>query len=99
MQPLILITVGYITGIIWGLYLNLNIAPIIFFVFGGYLVLLKKSQRLISYKWVIVAMGAAAIISNVQVRNLEDKFDTLFTNEEEIEVTGVIVTDGEMRRI
>lgn len=31
MRPLIFLVVGYITGISWGLYLNINIVPAIFF--------------------------------------------------------------------
>lgn len=86
MQPLILITVGYIIGIIWGLYLKLSIAPIIFLFFGGFIVFAKKIRKLAKYRWVVVAMGVAAVISNFQIRSLENKFDTFFTDGEEIEV-------------
>ncbi len=87
MQPIIFITVGYIVGIIWGLYLNTSIAPVIFFIIGAFFLFLKKSRKLIKYKYIITIMGLIAIISNAQIMSLEKKFDKLYFGKEEIKVT------------
>lgn len=85
-QPLLLITVGYITGIMWGLYLKTNIASIIFLVVVGGYVLLRKRYIINKYKMHIVLFVFCAILSYVQVNYLENRFNTLYENLSEVKV-------------
>ena len=101
-RPLIWITVGYIIGIIWGLYLKISIAPI-FFIFGGISILFIKARiidlNLIKeYKFFIIAFFIFLIISNTQINFLENKHRSLYqqikdSKTEEIEVTGTVISD------
>ena len=86
MQPLILITVGYITGLIWGLYLKINIVPIIFMLFLVSILLIKKLKFINKYKLYIFITILASVISNLQIQNLEKKFDNLYSGLNKVDV-------------
>ena len=97
MQPLIFITVGYITGILWGLYLKINIVPIIFLLGGGIFILSKRINIVNKYKICFSLIIIFAFISNIQIVKLENKFNTLYkkyTNVEEINIIGIITNEG-----
>lgn len=85
-RPLLLITVGYITGIIWGLYLETNIASIIFLVAVGGYIFLKKRNIISKYKVHIMVFIFCAILSNIQINYLENRFDTLYANIKDVKV-------------
>lgn len=94
MRPLIFMTVGYMIGFIWGLYLKMNIVPIIFlFIFIIYL-FRKKLIKFKRYKIILEIMMALMIISNIRVLYLENKFDTLYRGLEKVEVIGIITKEG-----
>lgn len=84
-QPLLTITVGYITGYIWGLYLETSIAPLCFLGLGGALIFIKKRDLVIKYKMHIVLFVLFSFISFMQIRGLENKFDNLYNGVSEIE--------------
>ena len=85
MQLLILLAVGYITGIIWGLYLKVNIVPIIF-LFGLGLILLRKNNLIDKNKSYIVIFIITVFVSNVRINILESKFNNLYKDLNQIEV-------------
>ena len=94
MQLIIYITVGYIIGIIWGLYLKINIVPIIFFAVGCIFFLEKKINKLSKYKWYFIVFLLTILLSNGKIIYLEHKFSNLYLDLEEIEVIGVIASEG-----
>ena len=71
MRPIIIMTVGYITGIIWGLYLKINIIPIIFLTI---LVGILKKDKKMSIIFFLIFL----IISNTQINYLENKYKKLY---------------------
>ena len=88
---------GYIIGIIWGLYLKVSIVPI-FFVFGIILILGLKFgyvslKTIKKYKFLILSFIVFAIISNIQILNLENKFNTLYKNIEDVNIIGTVISD------
>lgn len=92
MGPLIFMTVGYITGFIWGLYFNMNIVPIIFlFIFLIYIF----REKLKKYKVMLALMIVFMIISNIRILHLENKFNTLYAELGKIEVIGIINSEGQ----
>ena len=84
MQPLIVIVVGYITGILWGQYFNTSIVPIIFFIILGFYSLARKKRAIILFLLI-------AIISNLQITHLEKKHNTLYQNLEKVTIEGTII--------
>lgn len=97
MRPLVIIVVGYITGLIWGRYLKTSIAPVIFLLFLVIYLTLKKLSRP-NYKelnWIskfkemhkYIILGLIfALVSNIQIMYLENKFNTLYSNIQEVTV-------------
>lgn len=94
MQPLICFTVGYITGILWGLYIDINIVPIIFLCFWGLVFIAKKIKSLEKYKLYILLFIISIIFSNIQIGYLENKFNTLYLGIENIDIKGTIISDA-----
>lgn len=91
MRPFIYITVGYIIGIIWGLYLKLSIVPI-FLIFGGIVYfILKNKQKKIPVPLLLFIIFS--IISNTQINNLEKKHDNLYKNIEDVKIVGTIISE------
>lgn len=88
-RPLILITVGYITGILWGLYLKINIVPIIFLLLGGVIWKYKKCKL-----YIVIAI-ILAFISNTQIKILEQKYKILYLDVENETFTGIIISNQE----
>lgn len=94
MQPLIWITVGYITGFIWGLYLKINIVPIVFLLIVGAILFLKRKKKIPKYQKEFYLFLIFMIISNLQIISLENKFNTLYVELQEIEVQGIVIGEG-----
>ncbi len=99
-RPLIWITVGYIIGIIWGLYLKISIVPI-FLLFGGLIFLNKRKYIKIENKFLskfkntncILLFLIFVFISNTQVRYLESKHENLYQDVDTAQVVGTIISD------
>lgn len=89
MQPLLIIVVGYITGDLWGQYLNISIVPIIFLFIIGFYSLARKKQKINKKK--IILFLIIIIISDLQITHLENKYNTLYQNLQKIEIEGVII--------
>lgn len=85
MQLLSLIAVGYITGIIWGLYLKVNIVPIFFLLVLG-LTFWGKTKGIDKNKKYIVIFIITVFISNTRINILENKFNNLYKDLDEVEV-------------
>ena len=103
MRPTIIIVVGYITGLIWGRYLKTSIAPVIFLLFLGIYLISNRSSKLekrdsnwISKlkeirKYIIISL-IFAIVSNIQIMYLENRFNTLYINIKETKLVGIITS-------
>lgn len=83
MRPLLFITVGYITGIIWGLYLKINMVPIIFLIILVSIIICKKIKK---YKIGIILFIISLIISYFQINYLENKHDRLYLGISDVEI-------------
>lgn len=103
MRPAIIIVVGYITGLIWGRYLKTSIAPVIFLLFLVIYLILKKLSRSKGKElnWIskfkkmhryIILCLIFALVSNIQIMYLENKFNTLYKNVQKINLVGTIIS-------
>ena len=65
--------------IIWGLYLNFIIVPVFFLIFGVVIICkelrIKKVEKYSKYIFLILVF---AMISNMKISNLENKFANLY---------------------
>ena len=90
-MELLLIAIGYIIGIILGLYFNISIALFLLFIFIIYMYFNKKIANLKRY---LLCFSIALIISNLQINLLEKSFETKYENiQENVEIIGTIVTE------
>ena len=85
-QPLLIITVGYIIGELWGLYLETSMVPLCILGLGGALIFIKKRDFIKKYKLHIMLFVLFSIISFVQITILENKFDNLYNGISEVNV-------------
>ncbi len=97
MRPLVYIAVGYITGIIWGLYLKMSIVPIFFLITGVIFLITKIGgidlSNFFKYKFCIMCLIIFSIISNFQILRLEKKFNTLYNNITDVKIVGTVISD------
>lgn len=94
-RPILVITLGYIIGIIWGVYLKTTILPILI-LYPIYLIIYKKTKNIYIKKYlkksVILILIISSIISNTITLNLNNKYNNLYSNLENINLTGTIVS-------
>ena len=96
-RPIIAITLGYIIGIIWGVYVKQTILPIII-LYPIYLIINKKTKN-IYFKFylkksIILILIITSIISNTITLINNKKYETLYFGLEEIKVKGIIINNG-----
>ena len=96
MQLLVIVTVGYIIGIIWGLYFKISIVPMFFLLVGVLILFIKKIKYLHEFKSYFIICVFAIIISKFQIIYLENKFDTLYDGLDTINVVGIITSNGKL---
>jgi len=96
---LYLLQFGYITGIIWGLYLKSSIALIFFLILIGGIVLVKINiinlNQIEKYKRYIFLFVVFMLISYIKITNLENKFDNLYNGISKTNIIGTIITNEE----
>lgn len=108
-RPILIILIGYIIGIIWGLYLKTSIVFFYIFLIAVYIIInlpyKKKNFRIFSIKRyfryiklifrinVILIIIIASFISNIIIKYQNNKYENLFKNVEEIEATAVVLSN------
>lgn len=112
-RPIVVATLGYIIGIIWGLYLNINIVLIYVllalitivanqfkenkpkgkFKFISIQKILRYIKLILDFKSLIIII-IFSTISNIVIIQLNNKYENLYSNIEEVEVIGKIVNNG-----
>ena len=108
-RPIIIIVIGYIIGIIWGLYFKISIVLLYLFIAVLYLILYanykKQKFKILSIKRffryikiyfkinIILIIIVSSFISNTIVNSLNYKYENLYKDKEELSYTGVIVSN------
>ena len=91
-MELFFITIAWIFGIIWGLYLKISIVLFVIPLIFTYTYLtIKKKIRLRKY---VILFLVSVIISNIQITLLEKSFDEKYKNvNENLEIVGTIISN------
>lgn len=91
-MELFFITIAWIFGIIWGLYLKTSIVLFVILLIFTYTYLtIKKKIRLRKY---VILFLVSVIISNIQITLLEKFFDEKYKNvNENLEIVGTIISN------
>lgn len=95
-RPILIITIGYILGIISGIYLKIPIIPIIF-LYPIYNLYYKKTKNIyIKFyfkKSVVLILILSSIFSNLITINLNNKYKNLYNNVENVNVICKVVSN------
>ena len=108
-RPILIILIGYIIGIIWGLYFKISIVLLYVSLIFIYCIIKKKFKKskfkLFSIKrylryikiWIkfslILIIIISSFISNTIIKYQENKYNNLFKGVENIQVEGIIVSN------
>lgn len=103
-RPIIIITINYLIGILWGLYLKINITPFIFVIIIIYRVIKIKYRPKIkciktllykkNYIYINVGLIILIFVANF-IQYKENKYNKLYSNLNEIEYSGIIISEQE----
>ena len=91
-MELFFITIAWIFGIIWGLYLKISI--VLFVIPLIFLCIYLEIKKKVGLKRVIVLFLISALISNIKITLLEKGFNEKYQNiGENVEIVGTIISD------
>lgn len=82
-RKILLITISYIIGLIWGLYFNKNIALFICFIGIIYCIKVKKGY--------VIPLIITTLLSCTWTSNIKNKYDSIYTGIDECSIVGTIV--------
>ncbi len=108
-RPIIIILIGYIIGIIWGLYLKISIVPFYIILLTIYIITNKqypkKKFKLFSIKRyyryikkmftikIVLMIIISSFISNFIIQYNNKKYDNFYKDSEAVEITGIVVSN------
>jgi len=111
-RPIVVICLGYIIGILWGLYCKSSIAllyiGIISIIITFKIISKRKSKKLkiMSFKRhikyikliikfsTIITIIVSSLASYLVVRNLNDKYNNLYKNIDDVKIVAVVIDNG-----
>lgn len=98
-RPILIATLGFITGIIWGLYFNIvSFIVIIVFSFLLKILLKNKNIRIIKVfinKNVLILFCIVFLIGNLYIKYLEKDYSKIYKNLNKCNCIGTIVSEKE----
>jgi len=108
-RPIFLVVIGYIIGILWGLYLKISIVPFYILIIAIYIIInlpySKRKFKIFSIKRyfryiklilkinIILIIMISSFISNLIIKFQENKYQTLFKDKQELEVIAIVVSN------
>lgn len=112
-RPIFIVVIGYIIGILWGLYLKISIVPFYIFLIAIYIIIQlpysKKKFRIFSIKRyfryfklifrinIILIIIISSLISNLVINYQENKYDSLYKEGQEIQLTAIVISDKQQK--
>lgn len=106
-RPILIVVIGYIIGIIWGIYFKVSILPFYFFLFVIYIIIKlpykKRKFNILSIKRyfryiklifkinIIITIIISSFISNTIIKILENKYENLYHEGEELNISVIVI--------
>lgn len=104
-RPVLIALIGYLIGILWGLYFKISIAFLFVVVYCLYLLLkIIKAKNILRYlkvffNWkVLVTIVVFAIISNIIVNHLDYKYKNTYKNIAEENFIATVVSSKKIKK-
>ena len=108
-RPILIVVIGYIIGILWGLCLKISIVPFYIFLIAIYIIIQlpysKKKFKILSIKRyfryvklifkinIILIIIISSFISNLIIKIQENKYQNLFKDGQELGLTAIVVSN------
>lgn len=108
-RPIFIVVIGYIIGIIWGLYFKISIVPFYILLMAIYIIIKlpysKKKFRIFSIKRyfrylklifkinIILTIIISSLISNLIIKYQESKYENAFEDGQKLELTAIVVSN------
>lgn len=112
-RPIFVVVIGYIIGILWGLYLKISIVPFYIFLISIYIIIQlpysKKKFRIFSIKRyfrylklifrinIILIIIISSLTSNLVINYQENKYDSLYKDGQEIQLTAIVISNKQQK--
>ena len=112
-RPIFIVVIGYIIGILWGLYLKISIVPFYIFLISIYIIIQlpysKKKFRIFSIKRylrylklifrinIILIIIISSLISNLVINYQENKYYSLYRDGQEIQLTAIVISNKQQK--
>lgn len=110
-RPILVIAIGYIIGIIWGIYLKISILPFYFLLISIYIIInlkyKKKKFKILSIKRyfryiklvfklnIIITIIISSFISNLIIKIQENKYENMYRDGETLSISGIVIGNKE----
>ena len=108
-RPIFIVVIGYIIGIIWGLYLKTCIVPFYIVLILIYIIInlpyskqkfkifsIKRYFRYIKLVFkikIILIIIISSFISNLSIKYQENKYNNMFKDKQQLEITAIVVSN------
>lgn len=108
-RPIFVVVIGYIIGIIWGLYFKISIVPFYILLMAIYIIIKlpypKKKFRIFSIKRyfrylklifkinIILTIIISSLISNLIIKYQEYRYENAFEDGQKLELTAIVVSN------
>ena len=112
-RPIFIVVIGYIIGILWGLYLKISIVPFYIFLIAIYIIIQlpysKKKFRIFSIKRyfrylklifrinIILTIIISSLTSNLIINYQENKYYSLYRDGQEIQLTAIVISNKQQK--
>lgn len=106
-RPILIVVIGYIIGIIWGIYFKVSIFPFYFLLFLIYIIIKlpykKRKFKILSTKRyfryiklifkinIIITIIISSFISNTIIKILENKYENLYHEGENLNISAIVI--------
>ena len=110
-RPIFVVVIGYIIGILWGLYLQTSIVSFYFLLLAIYIIIklpyhknkfkifsIKRYFRYIKLIFkanIILTIIISSFISNIIVKFYNNKYENLYNGIENLEITAIVISNKE----
>lgn len=98
-RPIFIITIGYIIGILWGLYLKISIVFLYLILFTIYILSRISKKAFFHYLKILIKFNIliiiiiSSLISSIIIKKMNYKFENLYKDVKELELEVQVVSN------
>ncbi len=98
-RPILIALIGYIIGILWGLYFKISVVLLFIVLWSMYFILKKnKYIKIFMKSKILILVTACAIISNIIVINLNNNYENKYKNIDKNKFEAIVVSSKKLKK-